>query len=176
MVFASADAARPAKFYLLSAPAHAAHPTTCRTQTEATPVEMGASEIANQRTIYKYSYAEGIQSCQLIMDPATLQMGNVWNTMPAHTHDRRRKAHLYFDPPNGQRVLHLLGEPQETRPRWAGNEQAILALPWFIHTSCSTAGYSFNWDMAVENRECTDMDALPLDAVHQALYLKLLTS
>ena len=161
VVFASADAARAAKFYLLSAPAHAAHPTTRRTQAEATPVEMGAPETANQRTIYKYIYAEGIQSCQLVMGLTTLKLGNVWNTMPAHTHDRR----LDFDLPAGQRVLHLLGEPQETRPLWVSNEQAILSSPWSIHTGCGTAGYSFIWGMAGENREYTDMDAVPLDAL-----------
>ena len=163
--FISNDAARPAKFYLLSAPAHAAHPTTLRTQAEATPVQMGAAETANERTIYKYIYAEGIQSCQLVMGLTTLKSGNVWNTMPAHTHDRRMEAYLYFDLAAGQRVLHLMGEPTETRPLWVSEGQAILSPPWSIHTGCGTAAYSFIWGMAGENREYTDMDAVPLDGL-----------
>ena len=163
--FASADAAQPAKFYLLSAPAHAAHPTTRRTQAEATPVQLGAAETANVRTIYKYIYAEGIQSCQLVMGLTQLAPGNVWNTMPSHTHDRRMEAYLYFNLPPGQRVLHLLGEPTETRPLWVSNEQAILSPPWSIHTGCGSAAYAFIWGMAGENREYTDMDAVPLEAL-----------
>ena len=160
--FLSHAAAQPARFYLLSAPAHHAHPTTRRTQAEATPVEMGAPETANQRTIYKYIYAEGIQSCQLVMGLTTLKPGNVWNTMPAHTHDRRMEAYLYFDLAPGQRVLHLLGEPQQTRPLWVSEGQAVLSPPWSVHTGCGTAAYSFIWGMAGENREYTDMDAVPL--------------
>ena len=163
--FSSQDAANPAKFYLLSAPAHHAYPTTLRTQAQATPVEMGATETANARTIYKYIYAEGIQSCQLVMGLTQLKPGSVWNTMPSHTHDRRMEAYLYFNLPQGQRVLHLLGEPTETRPLWVSNEQAILSPPWSIHTGCGTAAYAFIWGMAGENREYTDMDAVPLDAL-----------
>ncbi|ALW83968.1 5-keto-4-deoxyuronate isomerase [Hymenobacter sedentarius] len=163
--FTSHDAANPAKYYLLSAPAHHAHPTTLRTQAQATPVEMGATETANRRTIYKYIYAEGIQSCQLVMGLTQLQAGSVWNTMPSHTHDRRMEAYLYFNLPAGQRVLHLLGEPTETRPLWVSNEQAILSPPWSIHTGCGTAAYAFIWGMAGENREYTDMDAVPLEAL-----------
>ena len=165
VTFASVDAANPAKFYLLSAPAHHAHPTARRTQAEATPVEMGAKETANERTIYKYIYQEGIQSCQLVMGLTQLKVGQVWNTMPSHTHDRRMEAYLYFNVPAGQRVLHLLGEPTETRPLWVNNEQAILSPPWSIHTGCGSSNYAFIWGMAGENREYTDMDAVPLDAL-----------
>ena len=165
VTFASVDAANPAKFYLLSAPAHHAHPTARRTQAEATPVEMGAQETANERTIYKYIYQEGIQSCQLVMGLTQLKVGQVWNTMPSHTHDRRMEAYLYFNLPAGQRVLHLLGEPTETRPLWVNNEQAILSPPWSIHTGCGSSNYAFIWGMAGENREYTDMDAVPLDAL-----------
>jgi 4-deoxy-L-threo-5-hexosulose-uronate ketol-isomerase len=163
--FLSTDEARPAKYYLLSAPAHHAYPTTLRTQAEATPVQMGATETANERTIYKYIYAEGIQSCQLVMGLTTLKPGSVWNTMPSHTHDRRMEAYLYFDLMPGQRVLHMLGEPTETRPLWVSEGQAILSPPWSIHTGCGTGSYSFIWGMAGENREYTDMDAVPLDTL-----------
>jgi 4-deoxy-L-threo-5-hexosulose-uronate ketol-isomerase len=163
--FLSADASQPAKFYLLSAPAHHAYPTRRLTQAEATPVEMGAQATANERTIYKYIYAEGIQSCQLVMGLTRLKPGSVWNTMPSHTHDRRMEAYLYFDLAPGQRVLHLMGEPQETRPLWVSEGQAILSPPWSIHTGCGTGSYSFIWGMAGENREYTDMDAVALDAL-----------
>ena len=163
--FQSVDAAMPAKFYLLSAPAHKDYPTTRRTQAEATPVEMGAKETANERTIYKYIYNEGITSCQLVMGLTQLKPGNVWNTMPSHVHDRRMEAYLYFNLPAGQRVLHMLGEPQETRPLWVSNEQAILSPPWSIHTGCGSSAYAFIWGMAGENLEYTDMDAVPLDSL-----------
>lgn len=160
--FASADPANPAKYYLLSAPAHHAYPTTRRTQAEATPVAMGARETANERTIYKYIYNEGIPSCQLVMGLTQLKTGSVWNTMPSHVHDRRMEAYLYFNLPQGQRVLHMLGEPTETRPLWVSNEQAILSPPWSIHTGCGTSAYAFIWGMAGENLEYTDMDAVAL--------------
>ncbi|TGE08392.1 5-dehydro-4-deoxy-D-glucuronate isomerase [Hymenobacter fodinae] len=162
VVFASADAVRPAKFYLLSAPAHAVYPTTRMTQAESTPVEMGAMETANERTIYKYIYLQGIQSCQLVMGLTKLKPGSVWNTMPSHVHDRRMEAYLYFNLPENQRVLHLMGEPQETRPLWVSNEQAILSPPWSIHTGCGTSNYTFIWGMAGENLEYTDMDAVSI--------------
>ncbi|MGI4871269.1 MAG: 5-dehydro-4-deoxy-D-glucuronate isomerase [Janthinobacterium lividum] len=160
--FESVDPASPAKFYLLSAPAHKEYPTTRRTQAEATPVEMGAKETANERTIYKYIYNEGITSCQLVMGLTQLKPGSVWNTMPSHVHDRRMEAYLYFNLPAGQRVLHLLGEPQETRPLWVSNEQAILSPPWSIHTGCGSSAYAFIWGMAGENLEYTDMDPVAL--------------
>ncbi|NVO31849.1 5-dehydro-4-deoxy-D-glucuronate isomerase [Hymenobacter lapidiphilus] len=160
--FGSHDTSQPAKYYLLSAPAHHAHPTTRLTRAEATPVEMGTLEAANQRTINKYIYAEGIQSCQLVMGLTQLKPGNVWNTMPAHVHDRRMEAYLYFNLAQGQRVLHLMGEPQETRSLWVSNEQAILSPPWSIHTGCGTGSYAFIWGMAGENREYTDMDAVAI--------------
>jgi len=160
---ASVGAEEPARYYLLSAPAHHAYPTTLRTQTEATPVELGSMEAANARTIYKYIYNEGITSCQLVMGLTRLKPGSVWNTMPAHVHDRRMEAYLYFDVPAGQRVLHMMGEPQQTRPLWVANEQAILSPPWSIHTGCGTTSYSFIWGMAGENLEYTDMDPVAID-------------
>ncbi|SNR34904.1 MULTISPECIES: 5-dehydro-4-deoxy-D-glucuronate isomerase [Hymenobacter] len=162
VTFASVDAAQPAKYYLLSTPAHAAYPTTRMTQAEATPVTMGALETANQRTIYKYIYLEGIQSCQLVMGLTQLHAGSVWNTMPSHVHDRRMEAYLYFDLAEGQRVLHLMGQPQETRHLWVGEGQAILSPPWSIHSGCGTAGYTFIWGMGGENQEYTDMDPVSI--------------
>lgn len=160
---ASTTPDQPARYYLLSAPAHKEYPTTLRTQAEATPVELGTQESANARTIYKYIYNEGIASCQLVMGLTRLKSGSVWNTMPAHVHDRRMEAYLYFDVPAGQRVLHVMGEPQQTRPLWVANEQAILSPPWSIHTGCGTSSYAFIWGMAGENLEYTDMDAVGIE-------------
>ncbi|RSK34575.1 5-dehydro-4-deoxy-D-glucuronate isomerase [Hymenobacter metallilatus] len=155
-----------ARYYVLSAPAHHTYPTTRKTQAEATPVEMGTLETANQRTIYKYIYSEGIQSCQLVMGLTQLKPGSVWNTMPSHTHTRRMEAYLYFNLPENQRVLHLMGEPSETRPLWVSNEQAILSPPWSIHTGCGTSHYAFIWGMAGENLEYTDMDPVGIYDLH----------
>ncbi|MBT2558777.1 5-dehydro-4-deoxy-D-glucuronate isomerase [Hymenobacter sp. ISL-91] len=162
VTFASAEAAQPAKYYLLSTPAHASHPTARRTQAEATPVTMGDTATANQRTIYKYIYNEGLASCQLVMGLTKLHPGSVWNTMPAHTHDRRMEAYLYFDLPENQRVLHLMGQPQETRHLWVAEGQVILSPPWSVHAGCGTAGYTFIWGMGGENQEYTDMDAVAI--------------
>ena len=162
VTFASAEAGSPAKYYLLSTPAHASHPTARRTQAEATPVTMGTLESANQRTIYKYIYNEGLASCQLVMGLTKLHAGSVWNTMPAHTHDRRMEAYLYFDLAEGQRVLHLMGQPQETRHLWVAEGEAILSPPWSVHAGCGTAGYTFIWGMGGENQEYTDMDAVAI--------------
>ncbi|MBC6611139.1 5-dehydro-4-deoxy-D-glucuronate isomerase [Hymenobacter sp. BT507] len=163
VVFASADPSQPARYYLLSTPAHATYPTKRLTQAEATPVTLGTMEAANQRTIFKYIYNEGLPSCQLVMGLTQLHPGSVWNTMPAHTHDRRMEAYLYFDLAEGQRVLHLMGQPQETRHLWVAEGQAILSPPWSIHSGCGTAGYTFIWGMGGENQEYTDMDPAPID-------------
>ena len=152
-----------ARYYLLSAPAHKAYPTTHRTQADATPVEMGALEKANQRTIYKYIHEAGVQSCQLVMGMTQLKPGSVWNTMPAHTHSRRAEVYLYFNLPAGQRVLHMMGEPHETRPLWVSNEQVILSPPWSVHTGAGTSAYAFVWGMAGENRDYADMDPVAID-------------
>lgn len=163
VTFASADANQPAQYYLLSAPAHHAYPTRRMTQAEATPVQLGSQETANARTIYKYIYLEGIQSCQLVMGLTQLQPGSVWNTMPSHVHDRRMEVYVYFDLPANQRVLHMMGQPQQTRPLWVNNRQAVLSPPWSIHTGCGTSNYTFIWGMAGENLEYTDMDPVTID-------------
>jgi 4-deoxy-L-threo-5-hexosulose-uronate ketol-isomerase len=163
VTFASSDANQPAQYYLLSAPAHHAYPTRRMTQAEATPVQLGSQETANARTIFKYIYLEGIQSCQLVMGLTQLQPGSVWNTMPSHVHDRRMEVYVYFDLPENQRVLHMMGQPQQTRPLWVNNRQAVLSPPWSIHTGCGTSNYTFIWGMAGENLEYTDMDPVTID-------------
>ena len=160
--FSSNDAENPAVFYLLSSPAHATYPTQQMKKDEASPVELGSVATANQRTIYKYIYLQGIQSCQLVMGLTVLKEGSVWNTMPAHVHDRRMEAYFYFDVPQGQTVVHFMGQPQETRHMFIANHQAIMSPPWSIHSGCGTSNYSFIWGMAGENKDYGDMDAVAI--------------
>jgi 4-deoxy-L-threo-5-hexosulose-uronate ketol-isomerase len=160
--FESADPGAPALFYLLSAPAHAAHPIQFLAKDQAAPADMGSPETANARTIYKYIHAQGIQSCQLVMGLTILKSGSVWNTMPAHTHTRRTEAYFYFDVPEGQRVFHFMGQPGETRHLLTANHQAVVSPPWSIHSGCGTSNYSFIWGMAGENYTYTDMDMVSI--------------
>jgi 4-deoxy-L-threo-5-hexosulose-uronate ketol-isomerase len=160
--FASDDPADPALFFLLSAPAHAVHPVQFLPRQKALPTDVGALETSNARTIYKYIHAEGIQSCQLVMGLTVLKTGSVWNTMPAHTHTRRMEAYFYFDVPEQQRVIHFMGEPQETRHLLVANGQGIVSPPWSIHSGCGTSNYSFIWGMAGENYTYTDMDIVSI--------------
>jgi 4-deoxy-L-threo-5-hexosulose-uronate ketol-isomerase len=160
--FRSADENSPAIFYLLSAPAHQTYANRLMKKEEASPVTIGETKTANHRTIYKYIHADGIKSCQLVMGLTVLAEGSVWNTMPAHTHTRRMEAYFYFDVPEGQRVLHLMGEPQETRHLIVANNQAIISPPWSIHAGGGTSNYGFIWGMAGENYVYTDMDAVAI--------------
>ncbi|HXB09737.1 MAG TPA: 5-dehydro-4-deoxy-D-glucuronate isomerase, partial [Puia sp.] len=156
--FESEHADEPALFFFLSAPAHAAHPVQFLPKEKALPVTTGSAETSNARTIYKYIHAEGIRSCQLVMGLTILKTGSVWNTMPAHTHLRRMEAYFYFDVPEGQRVFHLMGQPQETRHLVVADCQGIVSPPWSIHSGCGTSNYAFIWGMAGENYNYTDMD------------------
>jgi 4-deoxy-L-threo-5-hexosulose-uronate ketol-isomerase len=146
----------------MSAPAHQAYPTRLMKKEEASPVNLGSNETSNERTIYKYIHLDGIRSCQLVMGLTVLAKGSVWNTMPSHVHDRRMEIYLYFDVPANQRVVHFMGQPQETRHMFVANHQAIISPPWSIHSGCGTANYSFIWAMAGENQMFTDMDAVAI--------------
>ncbi len=160
--FSSKLANDPALFYILSCPAHATYPNVKLEKENVITVNMGALETSNHRTIYKYIHQEGIQSCQLVMGLTILEPGSVWNTMPSHVHDRRMEAYLYFDVDPEHSVLHLLGEPTETKHMWVHNHQAIISPPWSIHSGSGTKNYSFIWGMAGENKDYTDMDFSPI--------------
>jgi 4-deoxy-L-threo-5-hexosulose-uronate ketol-isomerase len=162
VTFSSDNSANPAVFYLLSAPAHATHPNTLMSIAEAAKVEAGSTGTANLRTINKYIHTDGIKSCQLVMGLTILQPGSVWNTMPAHTHDRRMEAYFYFDLPAGQKIIHYMGEGHETRHITMNNYEAVVSPPWSIHSGCGTANYSFIWGMAGENLDYTDMDTIAI--------------
>ena len=145
-------------FYFNSAPAHKSNPTKKVSLDEAETVEMGSLENSNHRLIRKLLINSVVETCQLQMGLTELQKGSVWNTMPAHTHDRRMEAYLYFDLPEDQVVSHFMGEPQETRHLIVKNNQAVISPPWSIHSGAGTYNYSFIWGMAGENLDYNDMD------------------
>jgi 4-deoxy-L-threo-5-hexosulose-uronate ketol-isomerase len=161
VTLASKDSSNPAKLYFCSALAHAELPTRKMTREEANPLNLGAQETSNERVLYKYIHADGIQSCQLMLGVTSLQTGSVWNTMPSHVHDRRMEAYLYFDMAEETRIFHMMGEPSQTRHLVVGNEQAIISPPWSIHSGVGTSNYTFCWSMAGENYTFTDMDVVP---------------
>jgi 4-deoxy-L-threo-5-hexosulose-uronate ketol-isomerase len=161
--FKSTSKKTPAKYYILSAPAHKEYKVQLMKKEKASPTEMGALATANQRTIYKYIHGEGLKSCQIVMGLTILKEGNVWNTMPTHVHDRRMEAYFYFDLPENQKVIHLMGEPAETRHLVVSNDQAIISPPWSIHSGCGTSSYGFIWGMAGENYNYTDMDMVNIN-------------
>ncbi len=161
--FRSVSKKSPAKFYLLSAPAHKEYKVQLMKKEKAAPTEMGSLATANQRTIYKYIHGEGLKSCQLVMGLTILKEGSVWNTMPTHVHDRRMEAYYYFDLPESQKVIHLMGQPSETRHLVVSNDEAIISAPWSIHSGCGTSNYGFIWGMAGENYNYADMDPVNIN-------------
>lgn len=165
VTFASADTDQPAKFYLNSAPAHKEYPTTKGTQAEANRVALGDDAHANNRVLFQYIHEDGIPSCQLVMGFTELLPGNVWNTFPPHTHERRMEVYLYFDVPGHEMVMHFMGKPEETRHLAVRNFEAVISPPWSIHSGAGTSAYRFVWGMAGENQAFTDMDAAPLATV-----------
>lgn len=160
--FSSSSKKDPALFYILSAPAHADHPTTKFTKGQAAPVTMGDITTSNKRTIYKYIHEEGIQSCQLVMGLTVLETGSVWNSVPPHTHTRRTEIYFYFDLHEDQRLFHMMGEPDQTRHIIMKNNEAVISPPWSMHFGAGTSNYGFIWGMAGENKQYTDMDPAPI--------------
>jgi 4-deoxy-L-threo-5-hexosulose-uronate ketol-isomerase len=160
--FESKDKANPAVFYLLSYPAHADYPTALVRKEDANPTEMGSAETCNHRTICKYIHLEGARSCQLVMGVTHLHPGSSWNTLPAHTHDRRTEVYMYFNMPDTARVFHLMGAPDETRHIIMANRDVVISPVWSIHSGVGTQAYSFCWGMGGENQVYSDMDPAPL--------------
>lgn len=162
IVFASADAANPAKFYISSTPAHRTCPTVLIKPEDCISVELGSLEGSNHRVIRKYILPGQVESCQLVMGMTALKPGSVWNTMPCHTHDRRMEVYLYFDMPENAVVFHYMGEPSETRHIVMRNEEAVISPSWSIHAGCGTQAYTFIWSMAGENQDFDDMDEVKM--------------
>jgi 4-deoxy-L-threo-5-hexosulose-uronate ketol-isomerase len=160
--FSSKSKDDAANFFLLSTTAHHTYPNTRMTKEEASPVHLGETATANQRTIYKYIHADGIKSCQLVMGVTALKDGSVWNSVPPHTHTRRMEVYFYFDLPEQHRIFHLMGEPQETRHVVMANNEAVISPPWSVHCGPGTTNYTFIWAMAGENYTFTDMDPVAI--------------
>jgi 4-deoxy-L-threo-5-hexosulose-uronate ketol-isomerase len=163
IAFASDSTTAPARYYLLSYPAHATYPTVLVRQAEAEPVQLGSVETANKRTIFKLIHPGGARSCQLVMGFTVLDSGSVWNTMPPHTHERRMEIYFYFDMPDDARVFHLMGRPEETRHLVVASGEAVIAPSWSLHSGVGTSAYTFCWGMGGENQTFDDMDHLTID-------------
>lgn len=163
--FESADANKPAHYYLLSYPAHATYPTVLARKKDAAAVPLGKQELLNKRTIYKYIHENGIKSCQLVMGFTELEVGSGWNTMPPHTHTRRSEVYLYFNLPESARVFHMMGGPQETRHLVVADKQVAISPSWSIHAGIGTQNYTFCWGMGGENQAFDDMDAAPVPSL-----------
>jgi 4-deoxy-L-threo-5-hexosulose-uronate ketol-isomerase len=158
VIFESSDVAKPAKLYLNSAPAHCIYPARKITVADAEVVVLGTKESANNRILNKLLVNSIVETCQLQMGMTELKTGSVWNTMPAHTHNRRMETYFYFELPDKQSICHFMGEPDETRHIWVKNEQAVLSPSWSIHSAAGTSNYTFIWGMAGENLDYGDMD------------------
>jgi 4-deoxy-L-threo-5-hexosulose-uronate ketol-isomerase len=154
-----------AQFYLFSAPAHTTYETQLVLKGEGTVRELGDQLTSNRRSLNQYIHEKGVQSCQIVMGVTELHPGSMWNTMPAHLHDRRTECYLYFDVPEDARVIHLMGQPTETRHLVIADRQAVISPSWSVHSGVGTAAYSFVWAMAGENQSFDDMDPAPVTSL-----------
>jgi 4-deoxy-L-threo-5-hexosulose-uronate ketol-isomerase len=165
VTFASKSSKTPAKFYFVSYPAHKEYPTTHAKLADAEHACLGNQKDANKRTLNRMIHANGIQSCQLVMGLTELEEGSVWNTMPSHVHERRSEVYMYFNVAPDAVIVHLMGQPTETRHIIMRNGQAVLNPSWSIHSGCGTQNYSFIWAMGGENQVFDDMDGIAMDGL-----------
>lgn len=161
VLFTSDDASNPAKFYMVSAPAHKSCKTMFISIADAAKKPLGAMETSNKRVINQFIHPDVLETCQLSMGMTVLEPGSVWNTMPSHTHERRMEIYTYFEVPENQVVFHMMGEGQETRHIVMQNEQAVISPSWSIHSGGGTSNYTFIWAMGGENQAFDDMDNIP---------------
>lgn len=160
--FMSQDPADPARFYMVSAPAHCRYETRRITIAEAAKRPLGSAAECNRRVINQFIHPSVLKTCQLSMGMTELETGSVWNTMPAHTHERRMEIYFYFDLPEDQAVFHMLGAPDETRHIIMHNGQAVINPSWSIHAGAGTCAYTFIWAMGGENQAFDDMDGVAI--------------
>ncbi len=161
VLFASRDGSKPAKFYMVSAPAHRSYETKLLKIADAAKKPLGDAATSNKRVINQFIHPDVLKTCQLSMGMTVLEEGSVWNTMPAHTHERRMEVYMYFEVPEDQMVFHMMGQGQETRHIVMKNEQAVISPSWSIHAGAGTASYTFIWAMGGENQAFDDMDIIP---------------
>lgn len=164
--FTSKDASNPARYYLLSYPAHTRHPVRHIEHAGVKPAELGAPETSNRRTLYKYFAPGLVETCQLTMGLTVLAPGSVWNTLPPHTHLRRSEVYCYCDLAPDQAVVHLMGEPAATRHLMMRNLQAVVSPSWSIHAGAGTSNYAFVWGMGGENQDFADMQSAPISTLY----------
>jgi 4-deoxy-L-threo-5-hexosulose-uronate ketol-isomerase len=163
--FESRNPSSPAVFYILCYTPPNADPVALVRKDEASPTVVGSAETCNLRTVSKYIYLGGVQSCQLVMGVTHLHAGSVWNTMPPHTHMRRSEVYLYFNLAPDAVVFHLMGPPEETRHIIMNSLQAVISPGWSIHAGVGTRAYSFCWGMGGENQDYGDMDVASIPAL-----------
>lgn len=163
VAFSSADKENPARFYLVSTPAHHAYALRHISPDDANRLDLGDPTDCNQRVLRQYIHPDVCPSCQLTLGITQIKPGSVWNTMPCHTHNRRSEVYLYFDMAPETRVFHFLGEPEETRHMVIANEQAVLSPGWSVHCGAGTGSYTFVWAMAGDNQDFTDMDFVAME-------------
>lgn len=156
--FESEDPENPAKFFICTTPAQTPKPAKHIPLSSAIHKHLGALETSNERTINQYLHPDVLDTCQLSMGLTHLEVGSVWNTMPAHTHERRMEVYFYFDIPEDNVVFHFMGEPNETRHIVMHNEEAVINPSWSIHSGAGTSNYTFIWAMCGENRAYDDQD------------------
>ncbi|MBQ6398692.1 MAG: 5-dehydro-4-deoxy-D-glucuronate isomerase [Clostridia bacterium] len=161
VLFQSCDSEKPAKFYLVSAPAHCSYENKLIKIQDANKRPVGDAATSNKRVINQFIHPTVLKTCQLSMGMTALDVGSVWNTMPAHTHERRMEVYFYFEVPKDNVVFHMMGEGQETRHIVMQNEQAVISPSWSIHAGAGTSNYTFIWAMGGENQEFDDMDTIP---------------
>ena len=160
--FKSTDAKNPARFYFVSYPAHKEYPSKHIKYEDAIHRHLGSVDTSNKRTIHQYILPDILPTCQLVMGLTELEDGSVWNTMPAHIHQRRSEVYMYYNLKPESFVVHLLGEPAETRHIMIRNQQAVLSTSWSMHAGIGTQSYSFIWAMGGENQVFDDMDAISM--------------
>ena len=160
VLFSSVDASAPAKFYMVSAPAHRSYETRLIKLADAAKRPLGAAETSNKRVINQFIHPDVLPTCQLSMGMTVLESGSVWNSMPPHTHERRMEIYMYFELPQDQVVFHMMGQPGETRHLVMKNEEAVISPSWSIHCGAGTSNYTFIWAMGGENQAFDDMDEI----------------